>query len=205
MFVKRKETLLWLIICDNQIVKNFHFCNIIFFLWFYIEFTPANSIYILLIFVPKLYSLNLFKHILIKISLLYRIFHTIIKTNLQSLLLTTKQPYQSYIDPRSKHAPSVQFFLQFFILEGWKVRAKVSNARGEGKFGFRGPKKKREEETASNEADEDTAATVIGRGVLTSGGGRAARVASCPFAARGRALWKPVAAWNESVSKRSPS
>lgn len=104
-----------LIICDNQIVKNFHFCNIIFFLWFYIEFTPANSIYILLIFVPKLYSLNLFKHSLIKISLLYRIFRIIIKTNLQSLLLTMKQPYQSYIDPRSKHAPSVQFLLQFLL------------------------------------------------------------------------------------------
>lgn len=63
--------------------------------------------------------------------------------------------------------------------------------------------KKKGEETAGN--DEDTASTVIGRGVLTSGGGgRAARVASCPFVARGRALWKPVAAWNESVSKRSP-
>lgn len=65
--------------------------------------------------------------------------------------------------------------------------------------------KKKKEETAGNEADEDTASTVIGRGVLTSGGGgRAARVASCPFVARGRALWEPVAAWNESVSKRSP-
>lgn len=104
-----------LIICDNQIVKNFHFCNIIFFLWFYIEFTPANSIYILLIFIPKLYPLNLFKHILIKISLLYRIFRIIIKTSLQSLFLTTKQPYQSYIDSRSKHAPSVQFLLQFLL------------------------------------------------------------------------------------------
>lgn len=55
--------------------------------------------------------------------------------------------------------------------------------------------KKKKEETAGNEADEDTASTVIGRGVLTSGGGgRAARVASCPFVARGRALWEPVAA-----------
>ena len=58
---------------------------------------------------------------------------------------------------------------------------------------FEGRKKKRRRNC--NEADEDTAATVIGRGVLTSGGGgRAARVASCPFAARGRALWEPVAA-----------
>lgn len=55
-------------------------------------------------------------------------------------------------------------------------------------------KKKKKEEMAGNEADEDTAPTVIGRGVLTSGG-RAARVASCPFVARERrALWEPVAA-----------
>lgn len=45
----------------------------------------------------------------------------------------------------------------------------------------RPPKKKKKEKElwATSGADEDTA-PVIGRGVLTRGGGRAARVASCP-------------------------
>lgn len=74
----------------------------------------------------------------------------------------------------------------------WWRRSKINSGAD---FEREAIEKKKKEEMAGNEADEDTAPTVIGRGVLTSGGGRAARVASCPFVARGRrALWEPVAA-----------
>lgn len=90
--------------------------------------------------------------------------------------------YEQSHDPR---VPKSKFLLQHSLNPpSSNVFQTLEARRGEfGRVDFEreaAEKKKKEKELwATSGADEDTA-PVIGRGVLTRGGGRAARVASCP-------------------------